>query len=275
MSQKVELQYNNEELQEILDIINALPEASGGLNTSDATATANDMAQGVTAYVNGDKITGTIPVLAGAYGAIKAPRAFGFGDGTFYSYWFNDSGRCIVEDQMVVGTLCDASEFGNATASDVAKGKTFTSASGLKLTGELVASTGISLDKISAITSGTYTPSSDVTSLAAITHNLGVIPNFCAWTVNVDSANAPITTNLQTGGAIFNKSHKYTSSSTIVYNYHTVYSGYTSSQASYAYTRLSNASRVTSSVFNITASTNLPLKAGYTYTWICGVMDMA
>lgn len=103
-----------------------------GYDTSDATVTAGDMARNVIAYGKDGKVTGTLPSVASV-----------FADATSMSQIGNaieidaqtTLAKRILKQNPLISIIATPSQFGNATAADVAKGKTFTSAAGLKVTG--------------------------------------------------------------------------------------------------------------------------------------------
>lgn len=116
--------------------------SSGSTNTSDATATADDIAKGKTAYVQGKKVTGKLT----EYLAGETLSYYTSGDEEITIKRDSDSDNisikihCFDDDKIMrhnsyIKLGADAIFFGDATAADVAKGKTFTSAAGVNVAG--------------------------------------------------------------------------------------------------------------------------------------------
>lgn len=109
-----------------------------GVDTSDATAIASDMADGVTAYVNGEKVTGNLDTYKSGNTIYLTAEDRDVISSYLYTQC-RSSSDFLLRSGVNIFINDPITNFGDATAADVAAGKTFTSSAGLKVTGNVEA----------------------------------------------------------------------------------------------------------------------------------------
>lgn len=120
----------------------AIDSIEKGIDTQaaiDVAATASDVAAGKISFVNGEKLEGSLPTVSRL--DLTHIDAFPSGttiEGSIVAVAENDSDVIVRSGKNVfLKVPLNSTYFGNATADDVVEDKTFTSANGLKITGNI------------------------------------------------------------------------------------------------------------------------------------------
>ena len=117
------------------------------IDTNGATATANQIQIGETAYVDGKIVTGELIAYGGeiAYNTENISQS-----NNKYIVSTSITDKCIVNEDATISIQGNLSTLGNATADQVLAGNTFTSSAGIAVTGTHICESGVDASDASA-----------------------------------------------------------------------------------------------------------------------------
>lgn len=175
-----------------------------GIDTSDATATENDLPKGITAYVDGMKIIGVVEE-SGSNATMNVTSDEYNKDGTFLSLVYQFTKDLIFRNGAKITTKVNLSNLGDAAVDDVAKGKTFTSLNGVKITGTHECSEGLDTSDATAISTNIENGKTAYVKGEKITGELKSISSITQYGTASWGKDALVLTKKREDKAIFDK----------------------------------------------------------------------